>query len=184
MADYKTKIRFFTIADYEEEESWLRSQYSRGWKLVKFTVPCFFTFERCQPEDMVYRLDYKSNPQGGDYFQLFADYGWEFIGQAVGWLYFRKPACKVENQQENQIFSDNESRINMIDHIIKTRMLPTLAVFLCCLLPNLTASLKEGYPLANVFALLFLIVTAVYLYLLVRCGAKLQKLRRKYSRPQ
>ena len=41
----KTKIRFFTIADYEDEELWLRRQHQNGWKLVKMTSPCFYTFE-------------------------------------------------------------------------------------------------------------------------------------------
>ena len=31
----KTLVHFFTIADYEEEEVWLRKQHNSGWKLVK-----------------------------------------------------------------------------------------------------------------------------------------------------
>lgn len=34
MSEKKTWIRFFTIADYEEEESWLRNQHQKGWKLL------------------------------------------------------------------------------------------------------------------------------------------------------
>ena len=51
MKDTKNMIRFFTIADYEEEEIWLRSQHKSGWKLVKTVMPCFFIFEKCTPED-------------------------------------------------------------------------------------------------------------------------------------
>ena len=29
----KTMLRFFTIADYEEEELWLREQHRSGWRL-------------------------------------------------------------------------------------------------------------------------------------------------------
>lgn len=32
MSDRKTLIRFFTIADYEDEEIWLRQQHNCGWK--------------------------------------------------------------------------------------------------------------------------------------------------------
>ena len=35
MNDRKTLVRFFTIADYEEEEIWLREQHKNGWKLVR-----------------------------------------------------------------------------------------------------------------------------------------------------
>ena len=49
----KTFIRFFTIADYEDEEVWLRRQHQNGWKLVKLIVPCFYIFESCEPEDVI-----------------------------------------------------------------------------------------------------------------------------------
>ena len=57
MSKTKTFLRLFTIADYEEEEQWLRSQHQKGWKLQKIYFPCFYVFEECQPEDVVYRLD-------------------------------------------------------------------------------------------------------------------------------
>ena len=58
MSNRKTVIRFFTIADYEEEEAWLHEQHKNGWKLSKMIPPCFFIFEQCTPEDVAYRLDY------------------------------------------------------------------------------------------------------------------------------
>ena len=42
MNNKKTVIRFFTIADYEDEEIWLHNQHMSGWKLVKMIPPCFF----------------------------------------------------------------------------------------------------------------------------------------------
>ena len=88
----KTLVHFFTIADYEEEEIWLRKQHKAGWKLVKMTPPCFFTFEECVPEDVIYRLDYKNSEQTEEYMQMLGDFGWEYCGKCLGWLYFRKPA--------------------------------------------------------------------------------------------
>lgn len=41
MSNTKTVIRFFTIADYEEEEAWLRSRHNSGWKLAKLLSPAF-----------------------------------------------------------------------------------------------------------------------------------------------
>lgn len=76
MNSKKTVIRFFTIADYEEEEIWLRNQHKNGWKLSRMIPPCFFLFEKCIPEDVTYRLDYKNNGETGSYFQIFKDYGW------------------------------------------------------------------------------------------------------------
>lgn len=61
MGNKSVKIRFFTIADYEDEEIWLRVQHKKGWKLVKTIIPCFYIFEKCEPEDVIYRLDFKNN---------------------------------------------------------------------------------------------------------------------------
>ena len=47
----ETKFRFFTIADYEDEEIWLRKMHNDGLKLVKVNPPGIYTFEECEPED-------------------------------------------------------------------------------------------------------------------------------------
>lgn len=180
MGNQKTIIRFFTIADYEEEEIWLHNQHRNGWKLVKMTVPCFFTFEKCTPEDVTYRLDYKNNSETGDYYQLFRDYGWEYIGHCVGWLYFRKPLSQMDSERDGEIFSDNESRIDMINHVVKTRFLPILIIFLCSVLPNFLRSIETNEPSAIVITMFFATIALLYIYLIVYCGLKLRKLRKKY----
>lgn len=112
MNNKKTVVRFFTIADYEKEEIWLHNQHMNGWKLVKMIPPCFFIFEKCTPAEVAYRLDYKNNSETSNYFQIFRDYGWEYIGRCVGWLYFRKPSTEVDSERDGEIFSDNESADN------------------------------------------------------------------------
>lgn len=180
MNSRKTVIRFFTIADYEEEEVWLHNQHKNGWKLSKMIPPCFYIFEKCTREDMAYRLDYKNNAETSNYFQIFRDYGWEYIGRCLGWLFFRKPLSETDCEQDSEIFSDNESRIDMINHVIKTRLLPCLIIFLCCVLPNLSRSIETSDPFATVFTVVFSVLTLIYLYLLIYCGLKLRKLRKKY----
>lgn len=160
MNDRKTVIRFFTIADYEEEEVWLHDQHKNGWKFLKMIPPCFYIFEKCVPDDVVYRLDYKNNTENDGYFQIFGDYGWEYIGQCVGWLYFRKPLSETESVKDSEIFSDKESRIDVIDHVIKTRLLPVLIIFLCCVLPNLLKSTEDNEPFSAVFTVFFAVMTA------------------------
>lgn len=180
MDSKKTLIRFFTIADYEEEEIWLHNQHKNGWKLVKMILPCFYIFERCTPAEVIYRLDYKNNSETSNYFQIFRDYGWEYIGHFVGWLYFRKTLSETDSECDGEIFSDNESRIDMIDHVIKTRLLPILIIFLCCILPNFIGSIETNSPLAIVFTVFFAILVLIYSYLIVYCGLKLRKLKEKY----
>ncbi|MDD6466886.1 MAG: DUF2812 domain-containing protein [Erysipelotrichaceae bacterium] len=181
MNNKKTVIRFFTIADYEEEEVWLHNQHKNGWKLMKMIPPCFFVFEKCTPEDVTYRLDYKNNTETSNYFQIFKDYGWEYIGQCIGWLYFRKSSSEIDSEQEGEIFSDNESRVDMINHVVKTRLLPITIIFLCCVLPNFLRSITDSDPIATVFTIIFSFLTILYIYLVIYCGLKLRKLKNKYS---
>lgn len=76
MNNKKTVIRFFTIADYEDEEIWLHNQHMSGWKLVKMIPPCFYIFEKCTPAEVAYRLDYKNNSETSNYSK--------FLGITVG----------------------------------------------------------------------------------------------------
>ena len=169
MSSRKTMIRFFTIADYEEEEIWLREQHKKGWKLMKTILPCFYIFESCAPEDVVYRLDYKNNTEDHDYLQIFHDYGWEYFNRCVGWLYFRKPVSNADTEQDSEIFSDDASRVDMVNHIVKTRMLPLLVIFFACLLPNFIRSVEGSHPFADVFTVILSVLLLIYLYLFVHC---------------
>lgn len=174
------KLRFFTIADYEDEEIWLREQHKNGLRLVRTILPCFYIFEECTPEDVVYRLDYKNNRQSGEYLQLFCDYGWEHFNNCVGWMYFRKSASDVQVENDGEIFSDADSKIEMIQHVIKTRMLPILVLFLCCILPNWVYTICGISGPTNFFwGATGLVI--LYVFLLVHCGRKLGKLRKKYQ---
>ena len=179
----KTFIHFFTIADYEEEEKWLREKHNNGWKMVGFTLPCFYTFESCEPEDVIYRLDYRTDEQKDDYMQMLNDFGWEYFDEYLGWMYFRKNASEVATEDEGELFSDNESRTNFVSHIICTRYAPMVLLFLSCVLPNFTRIFSENGAgighiiLSAVFGVLF-ILNAI---LIVYCGIKLKKIKDKYK---
>ena len=132
----KTMIRFFTIADYEEEEIWLRKQHQSGWKIVKMIPPCIYVFEECEPEDVIYRLDYQNSEQTQEYMQMLRDFGWEYFAHCMGWLYFRKPADEAESAEDGELFSDNASRVDLVSHVVKTRLVPLAVIFLCCPAPR------------------------------------------------
>ena len=178
----KTWVRFFTIADYMEEEVWLRDMHRSGWKLVQLIPPCFFVFEECVPEDMVYRMDYRNNSEDRNYYQILEDYGWDYVGRCVGWLYFRKPCTEPDSEQENELFSDAESRAEMIDHVIRTRLFPIMIVFLCCVVPNFCRSMNSRDPIGFGLAMFFAAMAGLYIYLIVHCGLKLRRLREECGR--
>ncbi len=176
------KVRFFTIADYEDEERWLRRQHQKGLRLVKCVGPCFYVFEACTPEDVIYRLDYQNERQSGDYLQLFRDYGWEYFASCMGWLYFRKPASEVQLEHDGEIFSDGASRVDMIRHIVRTRMLPLLWIFCCCVLPNWWRAMTGDMGSAGkFFVAFFTFFLFLYLYLFLHCGLKLRRIKKRFE---
>ena len=59
----KIVYRIFTIADYEREALYFREMHAKGWKLreVSYSILLFavkYTFEKCQPEQVSYQLDF------------------------------------------------------------------------------------------------------------------------------
>jgi len=178
----KTMIRFYTIADYQEEETWLRKQHNDGWKLIKMIPPCFYTFEACKPEDVIYRLDYRNSRQTDEYMQMLKDFGWDYFAQCFGWLYFRKPADAVESEQEGELFSDNASRVELVNHIVKTRLIPLAIIFLCCVLPNFIRYTSGEYVggFRSFFGGFFGIMFVIYVYLILHCGIKLRRIKDRY----
>ncbi len=179
----KTVIRFFTIADYEEEEIWLRKQHRSGWKLTGMTPPCIYRFESCEPEDVIYRLDFRNNERPEDYMQMISDFGWEYFADCLGWSYYRKPASKAVTEQEGEIFSDDESRVEQLNKVIKTRLFPIITLFFCSVMPSFLRMLDDEYvgPWGNAFSIFFSVVFILDLFLIVYCTVKIKKIRSRYK---
>lgn len=178
MKTSKTCFRFFTIADFEEEEIWLRKMHNEGWKLIRVTLPGFYKFEKCEPEDVIYRLEYPENKMNEEYKQMYSDFGWEYFTTFVDWNYFRKSANEVEEESDGEIFSDRATRLDMINRIYNHRMLPIVAVFLCCILPIWSREMESNGLHIHMATALLSILFVYYMFVIIYCGVKLLKLRR------
>lgn len=125
----KKEFRFYTIAEYDKEERYLQKRHSEGWRFVEVTGIGVYHFEKCEPEGIVYQLDY--NQEGiadrGEYIQMFADCGWEHVTDYVGYSYFRKPVSEMDSEEE--IFNDDNSKLEMLQRIFKGKMIPLFIVF-------------------------------------------------------
>lgn len=118
----KTELKFFFITDFDEEATYLTAMHRKGWRLTKISLDCLFHFEKVVPEEVVYRLDFKDNGRAdqASYYQLYRDYGWEPVATCNSFEVFRKPASQVG---EDDIFSDETSRWEMIGQIFRRRFL-------------------------------------------------------------
>ena len=61
MKEIKKEFRWFFITEYEKEAEYLRQRHKEGWKFKNVIFPGIYTFEKCEPQDVIYQLDY--NPE-------------------------------------------------------------------------------------------------------------------------
>ena len=137
----KVVYRIATIADYDREALYLGEMHAQGWKLKEvnysnLVVAVKYTFEKCQPEQVVYQLDFypMKKSERASYLQLFKDCGWEHITNFNGFSYFRKAHSEIESDAEFEIYNDAAGRLAMVKRILTMRILPILLLF-AALLP-------------------------------------------------
>ena len=129
----KIVYRIFTIADYEREALYFREMHAKGWKLrkVSYSILLFavkYTFEKCQPEQVYYQLDFypMEKSERASYLQLFKDCGWEHITDFNSFSYFRKAHSEVESAAEFEIYNDATNKLDMVNRILRLRLVPVL----------------------------------------------------------
>lgn len=129
----KIVYRIFTIADYEREALYFREMHAKGWKLRKvgYSILLFavkYTFEKCQPEQVSYQLDFypMKKSDRASYLQLFKDCGWEHITDFNSFSYFRKLHFGIESDAEFEIYNDAAGKLAMVNRILRLRLVPVL----------------------------------------------------------
>ncbi len=166
MKDTKTEIKIFSVPDWKKEEAYLRDQHKQGWEFVKVDKLCLYHFKRCQPADVVYQLDYneESTKNKDSYVQMFEDCGWEYLQNFAGYSYFRKPAAQMGDTEE-EIFCDDESRLDMIKRVYNGRMVPLLVIFFAVIIPQIVMQAQNSSPDGVFFLTLFCVLFVLYLAL-------------------
>jgi len=96
-----------------------------------------------------------------EYIQLFEDCGWEHLFEFVGYSYFRK---KREGEQEDDsIFTDMASRVDMMKRVFKGRIFPLLALFAGIIVPQLALNLnRNDGRLSPLIVILYFVVFYIY----------------------
>ncbi|TVX60836.1 DUF2812 domain-containing protein, partial [Streptococcus pneumoniae] len=159
----KVVYRIATIADYDREALYLRKMHAEGWKLkeVRYSnlvVAVKYTFEKCQPEQVSYQLDFypMKKSERASYLQLFKDCGWEHVTDFNGFSYFRKAHSGIESDAEFEIYNDAAGKLNMVKRILIMRMLPIFILFLA-LLPVFSKFVSGGSSFSWEVCLIFII---------------------------
>jgi len=176
MSTTKTVFKWFDVTQHEEEQEYLREMHNQGWKLQKVRW-AFYTFVQCEPEDVIYQLDYNQSIENKtEYLLMFTDCGWEYIQDMMGYSYFRKPVREMHGDEET-IFCDHESRMAMWDRVFKGRVRVLLIMLVCVIIPQLIVQSHNGSPAGDFLYGIFIGLLLVYLVILIRFA-------RRYKRAQ
>ena len=163
--------------EYEQEQEYLRKQHQAGWRFERVAFPGIYTFVKCEPEDVVYQLDYnqdRKNDMAG-YVQMYRDCGWEYLCDFMDYSYFCKPVSAMQGEEE--IFNDDASRLDMLGRIYKGRMVPLLIIFFAVICPQLFIQGQRVYgAVQDVIFGMYCVLFAIYMYIFVRCGVMYKKL--------
>ena len=168
--DNKKQFKWFTIFEYEKEQDYLREMHKAGWKFSRVTGLGMYHFEKDIARDVVYQLDY--NKEGlahkEEYLKMYEDCGWEYIQDYAGYSYFRKAV--TQDGVAEEIFCDDESRLQMMQRVIRGRMLPLLVIFFATLLPQFVINLFStgNYFVAAIIGAILL----MYIFVFVSCFVK------------
>lgn len=164
----KEKLKYFGLADYLEEERFLEQQHQAGWKMVGAKkLGWVYIFEKCEPEDFIYQLDFIEDGQvDDDYFQLFEDCGWEYFHKLNNWYYFRKK--RTENKEENVIFNDAASRAEMAKKVMRSQWLVILPILI--IFTSISSTFSNNSD--SLFWMIFFIIYTCLVVFIVGSGAK------------
>ena len=133
-SDKKYIRKTFFLHQYRQEEKFLSDMRRNGWRVVALHrgTPTKYEFERCEPEEYCYQLDFVSAAKDDEsYHQLMKDAGWEYVMKcpAVGgtWYYFGKSG----NEEGDRLYTDAESKFSLMDTIWKkSALFLFLAIFM------------------------------------------------------
>ncbi|HEP1822819.1 TPA: DUF2812 domain-containing protein [Streptococcus suis] len=131
----RTEFKVFFITDFSQQADYLSEMHQQGWKLVKISWLFFYHFEKCQPEDVVYQVDFKEvkNKDRDSYLRMYEDYGWEFVVSCQNFVIFRKVAVKGDLE----IYGDRESKVEFVKAIFQRRYLLSLGLYFILLGTNM-----------------------------------------------
>ncbi|PHS26989.1 MAG: hypothetical protein COA84_04875 [Robiginitomaculum sp.] len=174
----KTVFKFFLVWQEGAESAWLHQQSAKGWHLQK-VWPFVYRFEKGEPCDLVYRLDFQTGTENSltDYFQLCADAGWKHVCDFASWRYF---CADADIASSAEFFSDARSQIAKYRRVLGILALLALPILYLSLI-FIPGTISEGDfstpALYVAVKFLYVILTGFLVYSSIAIILKIRKLK-------
>ena len=169
-AQTMVRRRWFWAWQDHQQEAWLESMSREGWHL-KDVDWIAYTFERGEPAEYVYRLDYRPDKDAYEFQEFVLEAGWQYIGKTTGWLYFRLPAQAGEPAE---LYTDPEGKIARYKRLIGITA-ATSPVYMVIFLSQLN---KMPLPLAVLYVTVFVVALVFYAVSLIKLNERIKQLQR------
>ena len=163
MAERKTVYKLWFVWDYDKEEKWLNDMSREGWALVDVGFNRF-TFEKCEPEEYIVRLEMRD--ADNDYISFMESTGAEYIGRCLRWHYFRRKS----ELGGFDLLSDIDSKIQHLNRIHKMTLTIGLA--------NVAIGIANSINLGN-YGWINLLCSAVLMYATGRIKGRIDYLEKE-----
>jgi cation transport ATPase len=125
------------------------------------------------------RLEYSDVPLDSrpDYEMMMRDYGWECLHEGAGWSYFARPTDS--NPANNELFTDDASRLAMIRKIFRRRYMALFLLLVFLIIPGIVeSSMGQG---VSVSLIVWMVLAAIYVFALAYCGFGFRRLLKKHD---
>jgi hypothetical protein len=165
-----TKRRWFWAWQDYREEAWLESMSRQGWHLEEVGF-LSYTFVRGEPQEWVYRLDFRTSKETPEYIAFVQEAGWEYIGKMSSWLYFRVPASA---DTPKELYTEAEGKISKYQRIIGILVITSPAYWVVFLNSVKRLSAWLGVSVTSIFVS----VTVLYAVAMFKLMGRIKQLKR------
>lgn len=154
----KNTFHIYAAWDYEKEAEALNQMSEQGWQLV--VGGCYH--QKYEFDDSVvyrYQIDFNNKiPDMARYDETFRDAGWERVSSTFNdWHIFRKVYDPNLPDEEYEIYTDEESRVEMLKRWRSIAVISAIAVGVSAINPLNSVAMGSYSPVASA-ALVFLYV--------------------------
>ncbi len=155
----KTTFNVYAAWDFDKEAEEYNRMSEKGWQLVNGGCFC----QKYEFDDSVvyrYQLDFNNKIDSMErYDEMFREMGWERINSTFNnWHIFRKKYDPSLPEEEYEIYTDNESRIEMLKRWRNLSLVVTLFLLSSAIHP-INQAFNGYYTLAGSIALIGLYLT-------------------------
>ena len=101
----------------ESEENWINEMSAKGWHFKQFRLG-MYAFEKGEPGEYIYRVDYLDKLGFGKAVKEYIDFvestGPELVQKQLNWVYFRQH----RDLGEFELYSDSASKLQFINRLL------------------------------------------------------------------